>query len=295
MAPENSNLIGNLIFLSYRRIDSAVYTLALRLELETQLRAAQIFMDTHTIQGGDLWPHQIEDAVHFAKVVVPIIGKSWTGDDSMGIRRIDDPEDWVHRELKLALDKNRAAILPVLVDGASPLRREQLPESLRELAEIQPLRINIDSWDNDVRRFVEILRERFMLESKQQIFKYPEPDPLKAKTMPVPWEVLENEARKSLRHWRIEFTDDPLRLHYKHVELVRDFDFDSFETAMAFMDAAAKHSSQVDHHPRWMNLWRTVTVWLSTWDAGHRITALDVQYARFLERNYEKITGVKVM
>ena len=50
--------IGNLIFLSYRRADTAAQALALRLELETQLRAAQIFLDTHTIQGGDVWPKQ---------------------------------------------------------------------------------------------------------------------------------------------------------------------------------------------------------------------------------------------
>src|ERR1700687_5827542 len=92
---EHGSLIGNLIFLSYRRSDSAAHTLALRLELETQLRAAQIFVDTHAVQGGETWPVQIEDALYLAKVVIPIIGKSWAGVDSAGRRRIDDPEDWV--------------------------------------------------------------------------------------------------------------------------------------------------------------------------------------------------------
>jgi pterin-4a-carbinolamine dehydratase len=288
--PENKDLIGNLIFLCYRRLDSAAYALALRLELETRLRAAQIFVDTHTIQGGDVWPHQIEHAVHLAKVVVPIIGKSWTAGDLIGERRIDDPEDWVHKELKVALTEKPGAILPVLVDGVGDLRQEQLPDSLQGLSDIEPLKINIDSWDNDVRFFVEVLKEGFGFETKTQKFKYPVPDPLKAKTIPVPWEILEKEVTKTLSPWRIEFSDDPDRLHHKRVELVRDFEFESFERAISFMNAAAKHAAQIDHHPRWMNVWRTVTVWLSTWDAGHRVTALDVQLAQYLERTYRKMT-----
>jgi pterin-4a-carbinolamine dehydratase len=285
---EDSNLVGNLIFLSYRRVDSATYTLALRLELETRLRAVQVFVDTHTIQGGDVWPHQIEDAVHLAKVVVPIIGKSWAAGD-----RIEDPEDWVHKELKLALTQKRGAILPVLVDGASPLRQKQLPDPLRGLADIQPLKIDVDSWDGDVSSFVEALKERFGFETKARIFKYPPPDPLKAKTIPVSWDVLEKEVAKTLGDWRIEFSDDPDRLHYKRVELVRNFEFESFEKAISFMDVAAKHASEIDHHPRWMNLWRTVTVWLSTWDAGHRVTILDVQLALYLERKYRDMSRAK--
>ncbi len=45
---------------------------------------------------------------------------------------------------------------------------------------------------------------------------------------------------------------------------------------------------RVQHHPRWMNLWVTVKIWLTTLDAGHRVTALDIEFARFLDREYEK-------
>jgi hypothetical protein len=71
-APEDSTLVGNLIFLSYRRIDTAAQTLALRLELETRLQAAQIFVDTHTMEGGDLWAQQIEGALRVAKVIIKV-------------------------------------------------------------------------------------------------------------------------------------------------------------------------------------------------------------------------------
>jgi len=53
------------------------------------------------------------------------------------------------------------------------------------------------------------------------------------------------------------------------------------------MVVAARHATEVQHHPRLMNMWRTVTVWLSTWDAGHRITLLDIEFARYLDRKFK--------
>ena len=87
----------------------------------------------------------------------------------------------------------------------------------------------------------------------------------------------------------MNFSDDPERPNYKQVYLVRDFVFQSFEQAMKFMAEVGKFASESDHHPRWMNVWNTVRVWLSTWDAGSRITPLDTQLARHMERKYEII------
>jgi len=93
--------------------------------------------------------------------------------------------------------------------------------------------------------------------------------------------------------WTIEFSDDPQLADHKRIELTRDFVFASFEKAIEFMNTVAKQATQVDHHPRWMNLWRTVTVWLSTWDAGHRVTDLDIQFAKFMDRCFRTFTNKK--
>jgi hypothetical protein len=69
-------MLENLIFLSYRRADTAPFTLALKLELEDQLRAAQVFVDAHHIQGADRWAKEIETALRTAKVVLPVIGRA---------------------------------------------------------------------------------------------------------------------------------------------------------------------------------------------------------------------------
>ncbi len=50
---------------------------------------------------------------------------------------------------------------------------------------------------------------------------------------------------------------------------------------------ATRHISKTDHHPRWENVWRTVSVWLSTWDIDHKLSHYDVDLAEYLENLYD--------
>jgi pterin-4a-carbinolamine dehydratase len=49
----------------------------------------------------------------------------------------------------------------------------------------------------------------------------------------------------------------------------------------------------VDHHPRWENIWRTVTVWLSTWDIGHKVSRLDLELAQYFEALWARYLSLK--
>jgi pterin-4a-carbinolamine dehydratase len=279
-------MIENIIFLSYRRADTAPHTLALKLELEAQLSAAQVFVDTHQIRGADRWAIEIEVALRTAKVIMPVIGRAWVGPLPDGRRRIDDPEDWVRKELVIALAEKPNSILPLLVDDAAALDPQTLPSDLQGLAAIQAIRIDLSAWQASIDTLVGRLSERFGLSRKRAIQSYPRPDPLVARTIPIPWEELDDQVSRYLPKWTIEFSDDERNLHQKHIELTRTFEFDSFLEAIAFVDTVAQHAHQVQHHPRWMNMWRTVKIWLSTWDAGHRVTALDIEFARYLDRAF---------
>jgi 4a-hydroxytetrahydrobiopterin dehydratase len=64
--------------------------------------------------------------------------------------------------------------------------------------------------------------------------------------------------------------------------LHRDYNFSDFETAFAFMTAAALHIVKLDHHPEWSNIYSRVRVKLSTHDS-HGITERDVELATLLE------------
>jgi 4a-hydroxytetrahydrobiopterin dehydratase len=61
--------------------------------------------------------------------------------------------------------------------------------------------------------------------------------------------------------------------------LSRTFEFPDFNTAFGWMTRVAMLAEKLDHHPEWSNVYRTVTVTLTTHDAGG-LTELDLKLAR---------------
>ena len=51
-------------------------------------------------------------------------------------------------------------------------------------------------------------------------------------------------------------------------KLHREFRFDDFVSAFAFMTSLALVAERMDHHPEWSNVYNRVTVDLTTHDAG---------------------------
>lgn len=66
--------------------------------------------------------------------------------------------------------------------------------------------------------------------------------------------------------------------------LVKKFEFRGFGQAMEFMRIAAEHCRLIDHHPEWSNLHKHVTVSLTTWNAGRRITIFDLNLAVLMNK-----------
>jgi 4a-hydroxytetrahydrobiopterin dehydratase len=61
-------------------------------------------------------------------------------------------------------------------------------------------------------------------------------------------------------------------------KLYREFRFDDFVGAFAFMSGVALCAERAGHHPEWFNVYSRVEVWLTTHDAGG-ITARDTDLA----------------
>jgi pterin-4a-carbinolamine dehydratase len=144
-------------------------------------------------------------------------------------------------------------------------------------------------WEKDIQEVAKTLKSKYGFKLKEDQIRLPPHDKVKELCPPFRWDDLEQVMTELQEGWQIEFSDDPVRPNHKRVELVRDFVFQSFEQAMEFMAGVGKFASESNHHPRWMNLWNTVRVWLSTWDVGSRITPLDTQLARYMEWKYDKI------
>lgn len=56
--------------------------------------------------------------------------------------------------------------------------------------------------------------------------------------------------------------------------------FKDFQEAFAFMVRVAFLAEKNNHHPRWINEWNKVEIWLSTHDAGDIVTEKDRILAR---------------
>ena len=65
--------------------------------------------------------------------------------------------------------------------------------------------------------------------------------------------------------------------------IARTFTFADFNAAFGFMTRAALVAEKMNHHPEWSNVYKTVSVTLSTHDAGG-LTALDIQLAEAMDR-----------
>jgi 4a-hydroxytetrahydrobiopterin dehydratase len=65
--------------------------------------------------------------------------------------------------------------------------------------------------------------------------------------------------------------------------ITRTFVFPDFNAAFGFMARVALVAEKMDHHPEWSNVYRTVTVALTTHDAGG-VTERDLALARAMDQ-----------
>lgn len=66
--------------------------------------------------------------------------------------------------------------------------------------------------------------------------------------------------------------------------LKNTFTFKDFSEAFAFMTRVAMIAEKMDHHPTWTNTWNTVSVELSTHDAGDKVTDRDRKLAAAIDK-----------
>jgi hypothetical protein len=120
-----------MIFISYRRQDCR--HLADRLA-EALSPHFDVFMDVRDLQPGDPFPDVLRHNLEDCQLLLVVIGPRWlTLTDAAGRRRLADPDDFVRQEVEAVLKQGKA-ILPILADGAPMPMADELPPSLRPLA-----------------------------------------------------------------------------------------------------------------------------------------------------------------
>ena len=146
------------IFLSYRREDSEGQAGRLYDDLVAVFGSDSVFMDVAAIQPGRDFRKSIDQSLNSCGVFLSLIGKTWlTAKDTSGQRRLDDPADFVRIETGAAL-KRDIPVIPVLVQGASAPKPDQLPDDLKELAFRNAVELTHARWDSDIQVLIKALR-----------------------------------------------------------------------------------------------------------------------------------------
>ncbi|NNK79938.1 MAG: pterin-4-alpha-carbinolamine dehydratase [Flavobacteriales bacterium] len=66
--------------------------------------------------------------------------------------------------------------------------------------------------------------------------------------------------------------------------LFKEFEFEDFRRAFAFMVEVAFVAEELGHHPDWSNVFSKVSIYLNTHDAGSTITERDRELSRRIDQ-----------
>jgi hypothetical protein len=149
------------VFISYRREPDGKTAGRLHESLVRRLGKDHVVIDRETIerQVGRRFGDAIAEAIRGCRVLLVVIGRDWairTGPD--GQPRLQSEDDWVRTEVAAGLARRGMLVVPVLVDGATLPRPEQLPADVRGLLDRGAARIDDERWSDDVDRLVRELR-----------------------------------------------------------------------------------------------------------------------------------------
>ncbi len=145
------------IFINYRRDDAGGFAGRLSDTLANYFGRSRVFRDVTDIDYGHDFSQVIDQKLSESGAVVVLIGEKWCSvTDREGKRRLDDPSDYVCREIAAALE-SKVPVVPVLIGDATMPRLDELPETLGELTRRNAMTLTDERWDFDVNRLAKVL------------------------------------------------------------------------------------------------------------------------------------------
>jgi hypothetical protein len=104
-----------------------------------------IFLDQNrgSIAPGAPFPESIETALGEVDATIVLIGRRWRGERGfLQSPRLSQRNDWIRREVELALAANHF-VLPVRIGGVAMPKRSEVPDSLRAFAALEAVTVRI--------------------------------------------------------------------------------------------------------------------------------------------------------
>jgi hypothetical protein len=147
-----------MIFINYRREDSAATAGRLHDRLAQVFGRKRIFMDVDQIPAGIDFVAHLNSQVAACNVLLVLIGPHWLNVNEAGERRLHQPDDFVAIEIAAALARD-IRVIPVLVDGAIIPKASELPDSLKPLVRRQAIDLRQAHFGRDAEALIERVRE----------------------------------------------------------------------------------------------------------------------------------------
>lgn len=143
-----------IVFINYRRDQTAGEARALYNDLVKLLGADRVFMDVDNIALGRDFREVLRQRLDDCEVMLTLVGRGWAdARDAAGRRRLEQSDDFVRLEIATALQRN-VTVTPVLLQDARMPGADTLPEDLKPLAYRNGFEIAHQTWDSNVRELV---------------------------------------------------------------------------------------------------------------------------------------------
>ncbi len=156
--------MANKIFISYRRKDSADFTVALYNELCLLFGEEAIFKDINDIPPGLDFNTVLEAALQESAVVLVVMGPTYFSEHG---HRLFNEEDWVRQEVVQSLERN-LRVVPVLINGAPFPQQSDMPEDMWPLMSRQAVTLRNVSFKEDVGRLAEGISDTIPLREEEE-------------------------------------------------------------------------------------------------------------------------------
>lgn len=145
------------VFLNYRRTDEPFGVAMLDQSLSSRFGSDAVFLASKSIELGSRWESEMFAAVRRSTALLVVIGRHWLDErDSENKRRIDNPTDFVRREILLAMELDKQ-IIPIRLETPR-LSAKDLPEVLHPLLEKQDIELRFHTHGLDLDRLEAKLR-----------------------------------------------------------------------------------------------------------------------------------------
>lgn len=145
------------MFINYRGEDSPHCAALIDHTLSVRLGVDRVFRDCRSIPAGEDFADAILDNLIHCSVLLVVIGPRWlTLTDDSKRRRIDSPDDWIHREIAEAF-AHGLRVVPILTDDVDIPAEANLPTEIARLSRCQYLRVRHRHDRYDLARLVETL------------------------------------------------------------------------------------------------------------------------------------------